>query len=176
MPTCKEFYLDDLMAITAIPVTSYNPAAVPVASPSGVTSWQLTPTITIEDFAPSWNGAVTIGLKPDATGVPLIPIIRASGKAKDDEKDSVAGRLHTVSVSCQVDDRDLSSDTAVLTILDRLLQLERTPSHLFLTFRDNSCAFVQASKDTYLCTVDRDGAKTTVQFRIECLMGIQMLI
>ena len=176
MPTCKEFYRDDLMAITAIPVANYNPAAVPVASPSGVTSWQLTPTITIEDFAPSWIGAVTIGSRPDATGVPVIPIIRASGKANDDEKDSVAGRLHTVNVSCQVDDRDLSPDTAVLTILDRLLRLERTPSHLFLTFRDNSCAFVQASKDTYLCTVDRDGAKTTVQFRIECLMGIQMLV
>lgn len=70
----------------------------------------------------------------------------------------------------------MSSDASGLTVLDHLLTLKRNPSHLLLTFRDQSRAFVQASKDTYLCTVDRDGAKTSVQFRIECLMGIQMIV
>jgi hypothetical protein len=74
-----------------------------------------------------------------------------------------------VTVNCQIDDRDPS-------VWTKLLTLERTPSHLMLTFRDKIRAFVQANKDTYLCTVDRDGAKTSVQFRIECLMGIQMLV
>jgi hypothetical protein len=77
--------------------------------------------------------------------------------------------LHKITVKCQIDDREPS-------VWANLLTLERTPSHLLLTFRDKSRAFVQGSKDTYLCTVDRDGAKTSVQFRIECLMGIQMIV
>jgi hypothetical protein len=176
MSNCKEFVLDDLMAITAIPVTVYNPAAVPGGSPSDVNSWLLTPVIPKAQFSPTLIGAVTIGQQPATTGGILIPIMRLTGKAKDDESDQTAGRLHKVTVNCQIDDRDLSRDASGLTVLDHLLTLERTPSHLLLTFRDKSRAFVQAGKDTYLCTVDRDGAKTTVQFRIECLMGIQMLV
>ena len=176
MPTCKEFFLDDLMAITAIPVTVYNPATVPDDSPSGITSWLLTPVIPKAQFSPTLTCAITIGQQPATTGGTLIPIMRLTGKAKDDESDQTAGRLHKVTVTCQIDDRDLSRDQNGLTVLDHLLTLERTPSHLLLTFRDLSRAFVQASKDTYLCTVDRDGAKTSVQFRIECLMGIQMLV
>lgn len=158
MPNCKEFFLDDLMAITAIPVTDYNPSAA---------DFLLKPTIADVDFSPTLTRAITIGQQP--AGGTLIPIMRLTGKAKDDESDQTAGRLHKVTVNCQIDDRDPSVWTNLLT-------LERTPSHLLLTFRDKSRAFVQAGKDTYLCTVDRDGAKTSVQFRIECLMGIQMLV
>lgn len=175
MSACKEFFLDDLMAITAIPVTVYNPTAVSGGSPSGITSWLLTPVIPKAQFSPTLTRAITIGQQP-ATGGTLIPIMRLTGKAKDDESDQTAGRLHKVTVNCQIDDRDLSRDASGMTVLDHLLTLQRTPSHLLLTFRDKSRAFVQASKDTYLCTVDRDGAKTSVQFRIECLMGIQMLV
>jgi len=160
MPTCKEFVLDDLMAITAIPVTDFNP---------GFSGWQLQPVIAVAAFSPALTRAITIGQQPATTGGILIPIMRLTGKAKDDESDQTAGRLHKVTVNCQIDDRDPSVWTNLLT-------LERTPSHLLLTFRDQSRAFVQASKDTYLCTVDRDGAKTSVQFRIECLMGIQMIV
>ena len=169
MPTCKEFALDDVMAITAIPVTVYTPAAVPNGSPSGINSWLLAPVIRKTQFSPTLTRAITIGQKPATIGSTLIPIMRLTGKAKDDESDQTAGRLHKVTVNCQIDDRDSSVWTNLLT-------LERTPSHLLLTFRDQSRAFVQASKDTYLCTVDRDGAKTSVQFRIECLMGIQMIV
>lgn len=169
MPTCKEFFLDDLMAITAIPVTIYNPAAVSGGSPLGVNTWLLTPVIPKAQFSPTLTRAITIGQQPATTGGTLIPIMRGTGKAKDDESDQTAGRLHKVTVSCQIDDRDPSVWTNLLT-------LERTPSHLLLTFRDKSRAFVQGSKDTYLCTVDRDGAKTSVQFRVECLMGIQMIV
>jgi len=176
MPTCKEFVLDDVMAITAIPVADYNPAAVPGGAPSGITSWLLTPVIPEDQFSPTLTSAITIGQKPAIDGGTLIPIMRLTGKAKDDESDQTAGRLHKVTVNCQIDDRDLNRDASGMTVLDHLLTLERTPSHLLLTFRDQSRVFVQASKDTYLCTVDRDGAKTSVQFRVECLMGIQMLV
>ena len=160
MSTCKEFTLDDFMAITAIPVTDFNP---------GFSRWQLQPVIAVAAFSPTLTRAITIGQRPATTGGTLIPIMRLTGKAKDDESDQTTGRLHKVTVNCQIDDRDPS-------VWSNLLTLERTPSHLLLTFRDKSRAFVQASKDTYLCTVDRDGAKTSVQFRIECLMGIQMLV
>lgn len=169
MPTCKEFTLDDLMAITAIPVTVYNPAAVPGGSPLGVNSWLFSPVIPKAQFSPIFTRVITIGQQPTNTGGILIPIMRGTGKAKDDESDQTAGRLHKVTVNCQIGNRDPSVWTNLLT-------LERTPSHLLLTFRDQSRAFVQASKDTYLCTVDRDGAKTSVQFRIECFMGIQMIV
>ena len=168
MATCKEFFLDDIMAICAIPVTDFNP---------GFSGWQLQPVIAVAAFSPTTlTSAITIGQQPATTGGTLIPIMRLTGKAKDDESDQTAGRLHKVTVNCQIDDRDLSRDASGMTVLDHLLTLERTPSHLLLTFRDQSRAFVQGSKDTYFCTVDRDGAKTSVQFRIECLMGIQMIV
>ena len=160
MSNCKEFFLDDVMAITAIPVTDFNP---------GFSGWQLQPVIAVTAFSPTLTRAITIGQQPATTGGTLIPIIRGTGKAKDDESDQSAGRLHKITVKCQIDDREPS-------VWANLLTLERTPSHLLLTFRDLSRAFVQGSKDTYLCTVDRDGAKTSVQFRIECLMGIQMIV
>lgn len=171
MPNCKEFFLDDAMAITAIPVSKIS-----TASPNSP-ALALTPTIS-HDFTQYFDAdTITIGQVKvtrnvgeitTAYGI-LIPIMRGTGKAKDDESDQTAGRLHKVTVNCQIDDRDPSVWTNLLT-------LERTPSHLLLTFRDKSRAFVQANKDTYLCTVDRDGAKTSVQFRIECLIGIQMLV
>lgn len=98
-----------------------------------------------------------------------VPIVPMTGKAKDDEGDATAGRLHTVTVSLQADDRD--AETWGL-----LLRLERTPSHLVLTFRDGTRAFVQGTVDTYRCTVERDGAKTSVELRIQCLMGIQRIV
>lgn len=160
--TCKEFDLDDVMAITAIPIENIS-----AGDPSSVSN-QLTPTIASTRFNPSMADAITIGVQPASPGGMLIPIIHTTGKAKDDESDSVAGRMHTVNVTCRVDDRD--SET-----WDYLLRLERTPSHLLLTFRDLSRAFVTATQDTYLCNVERDGAKTNVAFRIQCLMGIQLL-
>ena len=164
MNNCKEFELDDLMAITAIPVENISTSEV--ESPVN----QLTPTIAKEDFEPLLTGAIVIGLQRADDDVALIPIRKRTGKAKDDESDSVAGRLHTVSVSCEVDDRDGS-------VWNDLLTLERTPRHLLLTFRDGvTQAFVSATEDTYQCTAERDGAKTSVAFKIQNLMGIQLLV
>lgn len=160
MASCKEFILDDMTAITAIPLSDLA---------IGTASWQLTPTVPADDFSPVLGNAVTIGLQSAEQGATFIPIMRKSGKAKDDESDSVAGRLHTVTVNCEVDERDPS-------VWDNLLALERTPAHILLTFRDQSRAFVQGSEDTYQCTVSRDGSKITVAFRIQCIMGIQMLV
>ena len=160
MTNCKEFVLDDLMAITAIPVTDFNP---------GFANWQVKKIIPASQFSPTLTRSITIGQQPAATGAVLIPIMRLTGKAKDDESDSVANRLHTVNVTCQVDDRDLS-------VWEHLLTLERTPSHLLLTFRDKTQGFAQATIDTYLCTAERDGAKVSVTFRIQNHMGIQLIV
>lgn len=162
MNNCREFELDDLMAVTAIPVADI-PAGDP-ASPANC----LAPTIDAEGFSPVLTHAIVIGMQPATAGGILIPIRRRTGKAKDDESDSVSGRLHTVSVTCEVDDRDGS-------VWSPLLTLERTPRHLLLTFRGGTQAFVAATEDTYLCNVERDGAKTTVTFRIQDIMGIQLL-
>lgn len=170
MNNCSEYFLDDLMAITAIPVNDIS--ASDVNSPVN----RLTPTIPANSFSPTLTNAIVIGLQPATNNGALIPIIRRSGKAKDDTSDSVAGRLHTVSVQCEVDDRESGTDSAGKTVYDYLLMLERTPCHLLLQFRGSRQAFVSASVDTYLCTVERDGAKTSVAFKIQCLMGIQIIV
>ena len=113
-----------------------------------------------------WYG--TIEQADATTGGKLIPITRKSGKAKDSESDSVAGRKHSVTVSCEADDRDSKT-------WDYLFSLERTPCHLILTFRNGARAFVQASEDTYTCEVSRENAKTNLDFKIENLMGIQLI-
>ena len=159
MESCREFELDDVMAITAIPVADYdqwNDAA-------------LQPLIPVEDFSPVLTNAITVGLVPATAGGALVPIIRHTGKAKDTESDSVAGRRHAVDVDCEVDDRESEAWPLLRT-------LERTPRHLLLTFRNNRRAFVAATEDTYLCSVSRDGAKTSLSFRVDCLSGIQLIV
>lgn len=166
MNSCQEFVLDDLMAVTAIPVADFDP---------GFRSWQMSPVIDATDFpplasddAPELANAIVIGLRAAADGGLLVPITSGSGKAKDNEGDSVSGRFHTVTVSCEADDRDPET-------WDTLLLLERTPCHLLLTFRGGQRAFVQATPDTYRCTVERSGADTDVSFKIQCRIGLQML-
>lgn len=169
MNNCKEFLLDDLMAITAIPVTDYNP---------GTNAWQVKPTIGSDYFSPTLTNAIVIGRQtPDLPdGAVLIPIMRNTGKCKDAESDSVAGRMHTVTVSCEVDQRDLTPDNNDKTVLDYLLTLERTPCHLLLTYRDGIRAFVQATEDTYQCEVERDGKKTSVTLKVQNMMGAQTIV
>lgn len=157
--SCTEFNLDDLLAIVAVPVADYSPSTH---------DWQLKPTIPNTAFSPSLTNSIAIGLQPAATGGKLVPMTSKSGKAKDSESDSVAGRKHSVTVSCEADDRDSK-------IWDYLFCLERTPCHLILTFRNGTRAFVQASEDTYTCEVSRENAKTSLEFKIENLMGIQLI-
>lgn len=159
MITCKEFELDDMMAVTAIPVDDFNP---------GTYTWQLKPTIPNALFSPSLTNAIIIGVKAASVGGNIIPIIKNTGKAKDSVSDSVAGRLHTVTINCNVDDRDGE-------VWDRLLSLSQTPCHLLLSFRGGTRAFVVATQDTYNCETERDGADTSVSFKIKNLMGIQLI-
>ena len=179
--TCKEYLLDDIMAITAIPVTDI-PASDP-ASPANA----LTPTISSDTFHPTLAHAVTIGRTPlDLTpsggaqnrAAWLVPIRRLSGKAKDEEGDSVAGRLHTVTVTCEVDERngEIWAPVTALGGTPCSLHLERTPCHIVLQFRDATRAFAAATPDSYLCTLDRDGAKVNIQFRLQNWLGLQMLV
>lgn len=172
MASCKEYVLDDLMAVTAIPVANISASDTTSAANS------LVPTISKSGFAPSLDDAITIGLQKAVLGSgtsrttsgTLIPIRKGTGKAKDDESLSVSGRLHTVTVTCEVDDREISVWASLFT-------LERTPSHLLLTFRDGvTQGFVCGSEDTYLCNVERNGSKTSVTLRVQCLMGIQLLV
>lgn len=157
---CKEFTLDDLTAITAVPVADYSP---------GAAAWQVEPTIGAAYFPSSFAHTVTIGQKAAFTGGALIPIIRSTGKVTDDEADTVSGRLHTVKATCEADTRDAA-------VWGRLLTLERTPSHLLLTYRDGTRAFVQATKDSYQCTVNRDGSKASVTLRVQNMMGAQQIV
>ena len=159
MNNCQEFLLDDMMAVTAIPVTDYV---------LGIQPWQVMKTIPVTQFTPTLTNAIVIGQQPAVTGGVLIPIKRNTGKAKDSEGDSVAGRLHTVSVTCEADDRDPS-------LWAHLQKLEHTPSHLLLTFRGGQKAFAAATQDTYICEVERDGSKTSVSIKIYNLMGIQLI-
>ena len=180
MTNCKEFPLDDLMAITAIPV-----ADIPASDTTSPVN-TLTPTISRAAFYPTLAHAVTIGRTPlDLTpsgGVQnraacLVPIRRLTGKAKDEESDSVAGRLHTVTATCEADERDgtLWAPVTALSGAPCSLHLERTPCHLVLQFRDGTLGFATATPDTYLCTIDRDGAKVNIQFRLQNWLGIQMI-
>ena len=163
MVNCREYDLDNVMAVTAIPVSD-----IPATTPSSPVL-KLTPTIPDMDFAPYLNNAIVVGLNPAVPGGALIPIIHSTGKAQDDEGDEVAGRLHTVEVTCRVDSRN--SET-----WDLLRLLERTPRHLLLSFRSGTRALVAATKDTYLCTVQRDGALTNLSFRIQNIPGIQLIV
>ena len=156
---CKEFDLNGLLSVTAIPVSDYSP---------GTHAWQVSPTIPSTEFSPTLTNAIVIGAFPATTGGKLVPIMRGTGKVKDDESDSVAGRKHTVTVSCEADDRDK-------TTWGYLTALERTPCHLLLTFRGGARAFVTATQDTYACEVNREDAKTSVSFKIDDLMGLQLI-
>jgi hypothetical protein len=159
------------MAITAIPLSAIQASDVSSAANNP------TPTIGKSSFRPSLIGAVTIGRMPLDLSTQVftnrstyfVPVRRLSGKAKDDEGDSVAGRLHTVTATCEVDERGGE-------IWAHKLALERTPHHLVLTFRDGTLGFAVANEDTYTCTIERDGAKVNLQFRLQNLMGIQMIV
>ena len=156
---CKE-YIRDILAVTAIPITDFNP---------GTHAWQLTPTIPSASFYPTLTNAIVIGRNPAVQDGVVIPIMRDTGKVTDGEADSVSGRLHTVKVTCEVDARNAD-------VFNHLLTLERTPCHLLL-YRDGvTQAFVQATIDTYLCNTERDGSKVSVTLRIQNMMGAQIVV
>jgi hypothetical protein len=45
-----------------------------------------------------------------------------------------------------------------------------------MTLADGTQVFAAATEDTYQCTVQRDGAKTTVSLRVQCVMGLQPIV
>lgn len=75
MTNCKVF-LDDMMIITAIPVADFIP---------GTRERQLTPTIPVGQFSSILANSITIGMQPASTDGILIPIMRATSKAKDEK-------------------------------------------------------------------------------------------
>ena len=163
MTNCKEFVHDDVMAIAAIPIADFD---------IGTAAWQLKPTVTQDDISSCFLSAeriITIGpTRAFSVGV-LIPIKKNTGKVKDAESDSTAGRMHSVTVSCDIDDRNSE-------VWGYLRVLERTPAHLLLLYRNITYGFVAATADTYKCEVERDGDKTSVSFIIQNLMGLQTVV
>jgi len=128
----------------------------------------LSPVINQEDYNPVYDSdTITIGRMAGA-GL-LVPIKNSTGKVKDTSSDSVAGNLHTVNVTCEVDDRDSN-------IPSILRKLKNTPAHLELTSMNGERFFVQSSTDTYLCSIERDGAKVSVSLRVQCTMGLQRIV
>ena len=169
---CKEYALDDVMAIVAIPV-----ADIPSSDVSSPVN-QLTPTIPEEYFDPVLTHAITIGMQAATTGGILIPITRKSGKVKDETSDNTYGRLHTVTARCGIDVRggELWEPLSASDTVARKLALERRPHHLLLYFRDGQRAFASATKDTYLCTINGDEGSVSIDIRIQNLMGLQMIV
>lgn len=157
MGNCQELF-DEVTVITAVPVADFTEV--------GRTA--LSPTIDEDYFSPMLTNAIVIGREPAVTNGALIPI-KGRAKAKDNTQDNTAGRLHTVGVDCTVDDRDGD-------VWQYLLNLERNPMHLILNFRNGGRAFVHGDRDSYLCQVERDSGTTNVSFRIQNLMGIQLIV
>ena len=107
MSSCKELPLDDMAAITAIPIENYS---------DDTYSYILSPTIVPADFNPIIDeNTIVIGGVRTSDGA-LISIVHSTGSVKDSESNSVAGRLHTVSVECEVDDRDADTWALLQTL------------------------------------------------------------
>ena len=162
MNACSEYALDGVVEITAIPLSAFN-----------ATSVLLSPVIDGPDFSPSLGAStIVVGLRRAvAYGSPvgrLVPIIHDTAKVKDSESDNVAGRAHSISVECDVDDRESST-------WETLRILERTPHHLILTLRDTSRVFVLGTEDAYLCTVERGNGKTELTIKLKNFMGMQRI-
>lgn len=161
MPSCNEFSFDNLSEIIALPLDAYTPGEE-----------MLLPVIPERFFNPAiGERTIVIGHTTNiegATAGALVYLISGTGEVKDSESLQVAGRLHTVSVGCKVDDRDPD----VLTFLQRL---EDVPHHLILTSRNGERAFVYATEFTYMCTTERDKGSTSLQFVINNMKGMQAI-
>lgn len=158
MANCLE-YIDSVMSVVAIPLDDL---------PLSTAAWQLSPAIPAGDFSPTLDHAITIGVRPATEEGILVPMRSNDGKVKDDTSDNTAGRLHTVNVMCNVDDRDAEAP-------DVLLALQRTPFHLLLMFRNGQSGLVAATRDSYLCQVSREDGNTSISFRIQNLNGMQLI-
>ena len=159
MNNCSEYVLDDMVAITAIPIDDYE----------AIGSTSLEPTIKAADFAPSLINAIVVGIYPAEAGGVVIPIVKSTGKVKDSESKNVAGRSHNVNVECDIDDRDAS-------LWPVIVNLERNAYHLLLTLRDGTRTFVQATEDSYMCTSERGSGKTSLTFKVHNMMGMQLIV
>lgn len=171
MANCKERNFDDLLSVLAVPVSgvSFSNAAKRFA-----------PTLQAGDYTLAAAGTIYIGRATykavgNAAITPAysIPIMSESGEVDDEEKVSVGGRKHQVRVTFEVG----ASTTAERAAL---LRLERGEWALELCFFGDTdtepCrALVQATRDTCLVTVKRDGKKVSVTIEIDNLMGLQVV-
>ena len=152
MANCREFALDDLAAIVAIPVWKQCGTGMSVESLAGL----------VQD-----EDSIVVGSFVRAGS--LIPILHATGKVSDTVSDTVAGRLHTVTVKCDVDIRNPE-------VVPFLRRLQQTPSHLILTSHNGDRFGVYATEYTYLCETEQDDEKTPLSIRIQSVMGLQRII
>lgn len=168
---CNERNFDDLLSVLAVPVSGITWANAAA---------RIAPTVHPSDYSFTYTGAVHIGrlgyttASGTAQTIPYsIPIVPESGSVKDDESVDVGGRLHKVGVEFEV-----SADTEAQRSALRRLECGEWVLELCF-FGDESGnivrALVQATQDTCLVKVNRDGKKVSVSIDIENLMGAQIV-
>ena len=155
---CKEYTYSHIASVTAVP------SAECALSPAAIFS----PVIEDEQLTiASLDNTIVIGRSADGDAV--IPFVRDSVKVSDAESDAVAGRSHTVELSCEVDARNV-------TVITHIARLERGPYCLLLQLGDGSRAFVAADRDSYLCTSGKStDNNVSISIKIHNRQGIQLV-
>lgn len=155
---CKEYSYSHISAVTAIP------AAECVVSPMAA----LSPVIEEDQLTiASLASAIVIGRSAD--GGAVIPFVRDSIKIGDSEQVAVAGRSHSVELSCEADAREAD-------VMSHVANLERGIYCLLIQLGDGSRAFVAADRDTYQCTSGKStDNNVTISIKIHNLHGIQLV-
>ena len=152
---CTEIPLNELLAIDAVPVADMTVQAQYV----------------LADTLPESGVTVVkqnlIRIAAGAAGAKMIPLNPSErGKLKDDERDALPGRSHTITVDADINDLAATTRAAMRI-------LERHPHSLLLSFRDGREAIVVTNPDSYVCTTTRDGSRTTINIRIQNVVGVQ---
>lgn len=145
----------EVLAVDAIPVSSLViPASSLLADP-----------ISLSAISFDARSVIRIAHEEDAANT-VVMIAGMRGSIKDDESDSVAGRIHTVTLTADVNESSASTRSS-------LRRLESRAHALLLYFRDGRMGLVQCDRDSYLTTVARGETHSSIQMRIQDLLGIQ---
>lgn len=154
---CTEIPLYDVQSIDAVPVADvWISAAAYLATELRNSDFVIDPTRLVRIAAQDAGAGI----------VPLLLTTR--GGIRDEESDGVAGRVHTVTLTADVNEKAASSRAA-------LRRLELRPHTLLIRFIDGRSALVVATKDSYLVTTSRDGSKAAITLRIHTAEGLRYI-
>lgn len=146
---CEEQVWENLSDVEAIPLSGAS-FSLPLQIEKS--------TLAASEF--SVTESQVVKLFPDALSI----------KASDSVKDTVSGRLHTVSVSFH----PIEKSAEMLSLLDGIAT---TPHHLRLTFWNGRQAIVRATRDSYsfIHFHGEDGYQNC-QFNIQDCSGVQFIL